>query len=259
MRHLKIVIALVLTVAAIGASAQSPKGKVRDGNREYKKERFDKAEIEYRKAIEIDSTYYKSHYNLGNTLYRNKNYPEAARQFKTALESNIPDSLQRSRTLHNLGNSYLQQGLADKQNGMENFQQAVNSYQEALKLDPSNNDTRYNLSYALKMLQKAQQQQQQQGGGDNNDKNKDQNQQQKQQNQNKDQDKQDQQNQQNQPQDRQDQNQQQKDGKQNKAEQQRKQDAERLLEAVKNNERQTMKEQNQKVQAGKPVKIDKDW
>lgn len=258
MRHMKIFIALVMTIAAMGASAQNPKGKVRDGNREYKKERFDKAEIEYRKAIEIDSTYYKSHYNLGNTLYRNKNYPEAARQFKTALESNIPDSLQRSRTLHNLGNSYLQQGLADKQNGMENFQQAVNSYQEALKLDPSNNDTRYNLSYALKMLQKAQQQQQQ-GGGDNNDKNKDQNQQQKQQNQNKDQDKQDQQNQQNQPQDRQDQNQQQKDGKQNKAEQQRKQDAERLLEAVKNNERQTMKEQNQKVQAGKPVKIDKDW
>ncbi len=252
----------MLLLIATPALAQKPNGKVRDGNRQYKREHYDRAEIEYRKALEIDSTYYKSHYNLGNTLYRNKNYTEAARQYGTALESANLTPAQRSQTLHNLGNSYLQQGLADKANGMENFKQAVTNYQEALKLDPNNDDTRYNLSYAMKMLQQAQQQQQQQGGGGNSDQQNQQNkQQQGNQDQQKDQSQQDQQQQQGrQEQPNPNQTRTKPEPNQNqKAEQQRRQDAERMLEAVKNNERQTMKEQNRQVRAGKPIKIDKDW
>ena len=152
--------------------------------------------------------------------------------------------------------------MENREQGMQQFQQAVNAYQEALKLDPKNNDTRYNLAYARRLLQQAQQQQQQGGGGQNNQ-NQDQQKQQQQQGQNQNQD-QKQQNQQNQQgQSPQDQNQ--KDGQQRDTQKkpskmdQRKQDAERLLEAVKNNERQTLKDQQKKVQVATGRHTDKDW
>ena len=148
--------------------------------------------------------------------------------------------------------------MDNPQQGMQHFQQAVQSYQEALKLDPKNDDTRYNLAYARRLLQQAQQQQQnQQGQGQNQDQN-NQNGQNQQNQQNKDQQNKGNQNQQNQNQqgDQKDQKDTQK--RPNQMEH-RKQDAERMLEAVKNNERQSLKEQTKKVQAANSHPSDKDW
>ena len=156
------------------------------------------------------------------------------------------------------GNSFLKAGMDNPQQGMQHFQQAVQSYQEALKLDPKNDDTRYNLAYARRLLQQAQQQQQnQQGQGQNQDQN-NQNGQNQQNQQNKDQQNKGNQNQQNQNQqgDQKDQKDTQK--RPNQMEH-RKQDAERMLEAVKNNERQSLKEQAKKVQAANSHPSDKDW
>ena len=127
----------------------------------------------------------------------------------------------------------------------------------ALKLDPKNDDTRYNLAYARRLLQ--QQQQQQQGGGQNQQQNQ-QNQDQQQQQQQQDQQQQNQQNQQQQnQQDQQQQDQQQQQRQPQPQQEQRKQDAERMLDAVKNNERQALRD---KEQSNKPVRVrktDKDW
>jgi tetratricopeptide (TPR) repeat protein len=231
----------------------------RKGNREYKSRHFDRAEVDYRRALHHDSTAYRAHYNLGNTLYRQKKYEESAQHYSQALEHPGLDKKTRSRIYHNRGNSNLKAGLQkeNRAEGMQQFQQAVNDYQEALKLNPKNDDTRYNLSYAKKLLQQAQQQQQQNGGGqgenqdqkDNNkDKNKDGNN-----SQDKQQDQQNQQNQQDKKQDRQQQKQQQK------KQEQKKQDAERLLEAVKNNEKNTMKENAKKLEVAPAGRIEKDW
>ncbi len=264
-RYIPLLLLALCLPSLLSAQSSSVRKETRRGNREYKSQHYDRAEVNYRRALHEDSTAYRAQYNLGNTLYRQKKYDEAIQHYDQALTQPGLKDKERSQILHNRGNSYLKAGL-DKENraeGMQQFQQAVNDYQEALKLSPKNDDTRYNLSYAKKMLQQAQQQQQQQGGNqnqDNQDKkdNKDkqgnngQDKQQQQQDQNNQQQQQQQQNQQNQ-QDRQQQKQQQRQ------QQQKKQDAERLLEAVKNNEKNTMKENAKKVEVAAPRSIEKDW
>lgn len=254
----KTVIILFALLFCTEAVAQSVRSQLRNGNREYNKEKYDEAEVSYRHALEQDSTDFRGQYNLGNTLYRQKKYAEAGSHFAQALQRRDLSEHQRARTLHNQGNCFLQAGLEDREQGMQNFQQAVKSYQESLKLEPKDEDTRYNLAYARRLLQQAQQQQQNQGGGNgqNKDNKQKQNQQQQGNNQQQNQQKQDQQQGQ-QPQPQQGNKNQQQRQKQ-KADQ-RKQDAERMLEAVKNNERQTLKEQNKKLQVGTVKQTDKDW
>lgn len=265
MKHLlAISFYLLVLLSVVSAQSRTVRKETRQGNREYKAERYDRAEVNYRRALHHDSTAYRAQYNLGNTLYRQKKYDEAIQHYDRALQQPDLNANKRSQILHNRGNSYLKAGLQkeNRSEGLQQFQQAVNDYQEALKLTPKNDNTRYNLSYAKKLLQQAQQQQQQQGGGqdqndkkDKKDKNKDQgdNGQDKQQNQDQQQNQQQQQNQKQQKQ------QQQKQQQQKKQEQQKKQDAERLLEAVKNNEKNTMKENAKKLEAATPRNIEKDW
>jgi len=271
MKSFKSFLILVLAAALpvlLSAQNSTVRKETRKGNREYKAQKYDRAEVNYLRALHQDSNAYRAQYNLGNTLYRQQKYNEAINHFDKALAQPGLSDKERSRILHNRGNSYLKAGLQkeNRAEGMQQFQQAVNDYQEALKLAPKNDDTRYNLSYAKKMLQQAQQQQQQQQGGNQNQDNQDkkdnkdkqgnngQDKQQQQQDQNnqQQQQQQQQQNQQNQ-QDRQQQKQQQRQ------QQQKKQDAERLLEAVKNNEKNTMKENAKKVEVAAPRSIEKDW
>lgn len=275
-KHIVLLLALLMfSASTLMAQNRDARKETRKGNKEYKAKRYDQSEVNYRRAIHSDSNAYRAYYNLGNALYRQKKYDEANSHYARALETPDLDNKTRARILHNRGNSSLKAGLAkdSRAEGMQQFQQAVNDYQESLKLNPKNEDTRYNLSYAKKMLQQAQQQQQQQnggGGGNDQDKNKDknkdkdqqgdQNQQKDQQGQNDKKDQQNKQNQQNQGQDKQDKKQQQQQQKQQQQKQdQQKKDAERLLEAVKNNERNTMKENAKKVEVANPVRIEKDW
>lgn len=260
--------------AAAICQAQADRGLLRDGNRSYNKKQYDKADVFYRKALEKDSMDYRGQYNLGNALYRQGKYDEAIRHLEQASATNGISNHQRARTLHNLGNSHASKGIAvlkdgegnpeSLQQGIAQLQQAATAYRESLKLEPKDEDTRYNLAYTMRLLQQAQQQQQQQqqqgnGDGDKQDKKNGQDQQ----GQNGD-DKQDDQQQQNNQQQN-NQQQQPENGKERKGNEGREQkqqdmkDAERLLEAVKNNERQTMREQNRKVQVGKAKHTDKDW
>ena len=234
----------------------------RQGNSQYKKEAYAEAEASYRKALREDSTYYRSLYNLGNSLYQQKNYSEAAKQFDRVASNAALDAKDRSKAYHNLGNSHLQQGLQQKQGGAQDggrqmFQQAVNDYQQALRLDPKNQDTKYNLSYAKKMLLQAQQNQQ-------NNQNQQQQQQQPQQGQEKEKEKesdnqqqQNQQQQQNHNKDQRQQEQQRKQDQQNKD--QKKKEAEQILKAVKNNEKNTLKDQQKQKESKVDSRIDRDW
>lgn len=255
-------IVLFMLMIPSEASAQANRKQMREGNRHYNKEKYDQAEVTYRRALESDTTDFRGQYNLASSLYRQEKFDEAAMHYMQALTAPDISDNRRAKALHNAGNSLVKAGLENEQQGMQYFRQAVKAYQDALKLDPKNDDTRYNLAYARRLLQQAQQQQQQQqgGGGDNQQNNEKQQNQQQQQgnNQNQDQQQQNQQqqgNQQNQQQQGKDQQQQQ----QAKPQEQRVQDAERMLEAVKNNERQTLKEQARKEQVSTNRHSDKDW
>ena len=256
MKRLLIYTMIALLPTALQAQNSSARKLLRDGNKQFKKEKFDEAETSYRKALSHDTTSSTARYNLGNTLYRksqknhgNADYDNAVRQYTAAIEDPKISDKNKSHAYHNRGNSHMQKGLANQEQAQQEFQQAIADYQEALKIDPKNQDTKYNLSLAKKLLVK----QQQQGGGGSD--------------QNKDQKDQKDQNQQ-QQQDQQQQNQQQNEQKQDKQEQQKQQpqqseqqkkDAERLLKAMENNEKKTMKEQQAKAVQAKSARIEKDW
>lgn len=249
---------------ACGFSAQSQdfRRSARKGNRLYDKKNYSEAEIAYRKSLVQDSTFYKSQYNLGNSLYKQKRYAEAKKYYQKALESQHINDKERSKSLHNMGNCAMQEGLANRgtQEAMKDFQEAVECYKNSLKASGDNENTKYNLAFAKKMLQQEMQNQQ------NNKNNKDQNQQQQQQqNQqqnkdNKDQNNKDQQQQQNQNNDKKkDQNKkdQQQQQQQQQQKEKKKEDAERMLEALKNKEKQTLEKQKVKIPAG--GRVEKDW
>lgn len=256
-----VLLATTATYAQKSRASKNVRTDTRAGNRAYKDKHYTDAETAYRKAVSADSTYGKAQYNLGNSLYRQKNYTAAAKHYGKALQDNSLTTKQRSQAFHNRGNSQLQDGLSKRDGqggGMQQFQEAVKDYQEALKLDPKNQNTKYNLSYAKKLLAQSQQQQQNGGGGgqQNQDNKKQQGQQQQQSQQDQQNQNDKQQGQQNQQNQQQGQEKQQHSQPQND---QQKKEAERLLNAVNNNEKNTMRKQQRQQESKVDARIEKDW
>jgi Ca-activated chloride channel family protein len=231
-------------------------------------EQYQQAEINYRKAMETTHNYDKANYNLGNSLYRQERYEEAGKAYESVANNKSSSNDLRERAYHNMGNSLLKQ---------EKYKESIDAYKNALKLNPKDMDSKYNLEYARKkMMQQMQQQQQnqqnqdqnqdqnqqQQGGQGQQDQNKDQQNQngnQGQQNQDKDQNK-DQQNQQQGGQDKKDQQDKQQQQQQSAADRQRQQDNKRQLDALQQNERNTQqKVSKQQMQGGSKTHQEKDW
>jgi len=213
------------------APAQSVRSLVNKGNDRYKDQNFADAEINYRKALEKEQQLVQGHFNLGNALYKQRKYDEAVRAYDDARQM-ARELRTKADASYNIGNAHLK---------AQDPQKAIQAYIDGLKLDPDDLEAKYNLSQALRMLQQQQQQQQQ--------KNK---QQKNQQNQQK--------NQQQQDQDQQNQDQQQKQRQKQQQQQERqisKADAERILDVLKNNERDIQKKRQtrQAVRA----RTEKDW
>lgn len=262
-KHL--IILTLLAVLALNGKAQNERKFIRSGNRLFMEAvrdttkldtvKFSNAETEYRKALNKKPADVKWNYNLADALYKQNRFEEAASRF-TDLGEKMQTPEEKARALHNLGNSQLMQQKIDE---------SIESYKKALRQNPADLETKYNLAYA--QMLKNQQQQQQQQNQQNQDQNKDQNQD-KNQDQNKDQnkgqnkdqqDKQDQnKDQQNQnKQDQQNQNQQQKPQPQNKIS---KENAEQLLQALQNDERDIQdKVKKAKAAQAKRTSVEKEW
>lgn len=191
---------------------------------------YEKASTSYLKSNQSNSDYYKSNFNLGNSLYKQGKYEDAATLFDKVINTPSINKNVKSKAYHNLGNSLLQQ---------KKYKESIDAYKESLKLNASDMQTKYNLEYAKRMLA-AQQQQQQQQQDKNQQKDKDQQQSDDQQ-----QDK--------------DENQQQADKKNNQQPQQKK-DSERQLDALQQNERRTLeKVRNAEMKKMKKTPQEKDW
>lgn len=229
---------LLITLSGSTLFAQSTRGLVNDGVELYKEKKFADAEVNFKKGTENSPESFEAKFNLGDAYYKQERYDDAIKSFQSALVNSKNDQ-ERAKIFHNIGNSLLKS---------QKTQESVGAYKEALKLNPNDQETKYNLSYALEMLKNPQNQQQQQ-----NDQNKDQN---KDQQQKQDQQKQDQQNQDQQKQDQQNQQQQQQT-QQQKEQELTKQEAEKILNALKENEKDLQK-QLRKVK-GQKVKTEKDW
>jgi len=240
------IIATMVVAAASGCVyAQSTRSLINEGNDLYEEKQYEEAEINYRKALNEDQGSVAGTFNLGNALNKQGKFDQSASEFEAAALKAEEKGI-RGNAHFNRGNSFLE---------ASEYDQAIASYTEALKLDPSDQDAKYNLSYAL-MKRRQQQQGQQQGGG-KDDQNKDQQQDKKNkdQKQDKQQNKNDQQQQENQKQDNQQQKQDQQQSQQQKT--MSRADAERILEVLKSEEKEVQKKLRAKVQTR--AKTDKDW
>lgn len=230
---------LALSLPAVFASAQPDRSDVRKGNRDFRKEDWKEAEIDYRKALVKDSTSLAANYNLANTLYKMGDYGQAAKGY-SALKDVAPASDIASDWYYNTGNASAQ---------TKDWQAAVEAYRQSLLLNPGDMDAKENYIYAKKMLQN-QQQNQNQNKDQNQNQNKDQNQ-----DQNKDQN-QDQNKDQNQN-NNQDQNQQGQNSQQPKITPQA---AQQMLQAIQAKEKETQeKVKKEKAEALKSRQKEKNW
>lgn len=223
---------VLLLLVAVAVSAQkAERDFIRKGNRFFKDSVYVNAEVNYRKALEVNPQSTVSMFNLGNTLAQQNKLQEAMEQYAAAtkIEKNKGDLAQ---IYHNMGVIFQSQ---------KDYAKAVEAYKQSLRNNPKDDETRYNLALAQKMLKDQQQQQQ------NQDQN--QEQQQQQQEDKKDQDKDQQQNKdQQQP----PQSQQKKDNEMSK------ENAEQLLNSVMQDEKdvQDKVKKQQVIQGGR---LEKDW
>lgn len=208
---------------------ESPKKFIREGNKNYKEEKYIDAEVQYKKALETDSNSLKATFNLGNSLYKQGRFEESGNIYQNLSNQNIDKDV-LAKAYHNLGNSLLKS---------KKYPESIDAFKKSLRLKPDDLDTKYNLEFARKMLVQQQQQQQKnqknQQNKDNNDKKQEQNKQDK----NQDKNKENQQSQAN--------NQDQKDNQnKNRKEQQQpkisKEDAQRMLNAIRNDEKKVQKD-----------------
>ena len=174
MKTLRYILAVViLVVSGLSADAQVDKKDVRRGNRDFKKENYREAEVDYLKAIVKDSMSVAANYNMASTHFRNGD-AEQARKNLDRIKEAAPLTPSAADYFYNLGDVALAQ---------KDYQTAVDAFAQSLVLRPDDLDAKENYIYAKKMLQNQQQNQQNQNNDQNQD-NQDQNQDQNQDNQN---------------------------------------------------------------------------
>lgn len=262
------ILSLIVAVFVFGMNAaaqQVDKKDVRRGNRDFRKENFREAEIDYRKALVKDSTSVAANYNLASTLYRQGDMEQAAKSLDRVKET-APVSASAADYWYNRGDVAL---------GMKDYQTAVDAFAKSLILRPDDLNAKENFIYAKKMLQNQQNNQNQnndQNNQDQNDQNQDQDQNNQNQDQNKDQnqdqndkndDGQDDQKDQNQDQNNQNNDQNQDQQKQPQQGQQPKispQAAQQMLQAIQAKEKETQdKVKEQKAKALQSRQKEKNW
>ena len=227
------ILCMCLALAAVaGYGQKTDRDYLRSGNKLYKDSLFVKAEVDYRKALELNPKSADAMYNLGNALMMQEKAKEAMEQFDAAsrLEK---DKKKLAQIYHNMG-VILQ---SSKQ-----LPQCIEAYKQSLRNNPKDNETRYNLALAQKQLKDQQQNQQNQD------------QQQNKQDQKQD-DKQQNKDQQDQNKKEQQQNPQQQQQNQN---QMSKENAQQLLNAVMQDEKNVQDKVKKQIQV-QGRKLEKDW
>jgi tetratricopeptide (TPR) repeat protein len=233
------------------AQQMSERDYIRQGNQFYVDSLFEKAEVEYRKALDLNAANTDALFNLGNALFNqvsqtSEKAQEALSQYVTASKLET-DKARLAHIYHNMGVLlYMAQ----------QYGESVEAYKEALRNNPADHETRYNLAMAMHMNKQQQQQQDQQQ--DQQQQNQEQ-QQQEQQQQNQEQQQQEQQQQQQQEQQNQEQQQQEQQRQEQSDEQISKENAEQILNALMQDEKELQEKQKKMMQQQQGKTLDKDW
>ena len=140
-RILSIIICLV---SCLCIAAQSDRDHIRRGNRMMRDTLYTKAQVEYQKAREIDNTNAIAHYNLGNAFMSQNKIEDAIKEYDAASKFER-NKIRLSKIYHNMGVLFQM---------ARRYDLAIASYQQSLRNDPTNNETRYNYALSLYLAKK---------------------------------------------------------------------------------------------------------
>jgi len=231
-----------------------------EGNEEADQEKYSEAEIKYRKALSISPEETKALFNLGNTHFNDKDFDEASQRFFQTQKFS-KDKNEKHMAFHNMGNVFMKK---------KDYAKAVESYKNALRNNPKDDETRYNYALAKELLEKENQKDKDKDKNkdrenkedknksdkkeDKNDKD-DENKEDKSKNKNKDKKDKSKKNQNDRSKNENDQNQERK----RKPGQLSPEQIKSILEAMSNQEKNVQKKINAKKVKGSPIKNVKDW
>ena len=220
---------MLMLMTAISANAQNDRDYIREGNRNFRSGKFAEAEVSYRKSMEKNPRNPQAAYNLGNALFAQKKDSAAVVAYESGVQLET-SAIRKSMGYHNMG-------VVCQSHKM--YSEAIEAYKNALRLNPKDDEARYN----LELCKKQQKNQQNKQNQDKQDQKKDDN--------GKDQNKDQQKEQQKQDKDKQ----QQKQDKNKMS----KENAEQLLNAAIQQEKNTQKRMKDKMQQPRSRQLDKNW
>ncbi len=214
---------LILSLWLSPVVAQNARQLVRQGNKQFRLGNAAESEVSYRKAVEKDARNPQANYNLGNALMLQRKDSLAITQFEKAAKQET-NPLRRAQAFHNMG-------VVCQQHQM--FGEAIEAYKEALRNNPTDDQTRYNLALCKRQQQQQQQNQQQQQQNKDNKDQQDKNQQQQQK--------------------------QQKEQQKEDEQKMSKENAEQLLNAAMQEEKQTQERMKKAMQKPQKRQMEKNW
>jgi Ca-activated chloride channel family protein len=231
---------LLLTALSVSSYADNRQARklIRKGNALYRADKRQEAQVDYLKAYRADSTDARVQYNLATSMFpqdyklvQKERCDTMAMMFERAAQAET-NPLRKAKAYHNEGVAY---------QGVKDFGKAIEAYKNALRCNPNDDESRYNLVLCQRQLKN-------QGGGNNNQQ----------------QDKQDKQDQQDKQQQQQQQKKQKKQKKQDQQQQQQeppmsKENAEQLLNAAMQREKETQKRMKEAQQQPQRRRIEKNW
>jgi Ca-activated chloride channel family protein len=221
---------IIFLMTSAVSFAQTDRDYVREGNRHFRKGNFAEAEVSYRKAQEKNVNNPQASYNLANSMFAQRKDSAAIVQFEQAVKSET-NPYRKAQSYHNIGVVC---------QGHKMFGEAIEAYKNALRLNPNDHATRYNLELCRRQMKNQNQNQQQQG--ENNKDGEDEKKEEKKQQEQKEEQKQNEKDEQ-----KQDKNQMSKDN------------AEQLLKAAMQKEKKTQERMQKLMQQPRSRKLDKNW
>lgn len=225
MRHLFL---FIVCLCSLALYAQADRQFIRSGNRFFRQQSYAKAEAEYRKAVSVNGENPQALYNLGCALMMQQKDSMAVEQYQKAgtLEKS---RLRKAKVYHNIGVVCQNHRI---------YADAIKAYEESLRNNPDDNETRYNLALCKRLQKQQKNNQQNKGGGNSKDKDKGKDKQNK---------------------DQKDKDQKQESQQNDQKKQMSKDNAEQLLNAAMQEEKNTQQRINKAMQQPRSRKLEKNW
>ena len=138
---------MVLSVATT-VNAQQERKYIRKGVKEYRENDFGNSEVYFRKALDEDEKSWEAKFNTGNSLYKQDKPADAAEMFNQLLKAET-DKDRKADLYYNIGNTHLKN---------QEYEKSIDAYKNVLRNRSHDDDARYNLAYAMSMLQQQENQ-----------------------------------------------------------------------------------------------------